>query len=68
MAFVTRAMTGQVGKLSDLSDKIIFMMNLPASPEQLRARLELRRSNASAKHRNKKKYNRKSKYKNTLGE
>ncbi len=40
--------------MSDLSAKMNPMMKLPASPEQLRARLELRRSNASAKHRNKK--------------
>jgi hypothetical protein len=33
-----------------------------ASPEQLRARLELRRSSASSKHRNKKKYQRGSKH------
>jgi hypothetical protein len=32
------------------------------SPEQLRARLELRRSSASSKHRNKKKYQRKPKH------
>jgi len=37
-------------------------MKFIASPEQLRARLELRRSNASAKHRNKKKYTRKKKH------
>jgi hypothetical protein len=43
-------------------------MKFIASPEQLRARLELRRSNASAKHRNKKKYTRKTKHKNLLGE
>ena len=54
--------------MSDPSAKINTMMKLPASPEQLRARLELRRSNASDKHRNKKKYTRKSKYKNLLGE
>jgi hypothetical protein len=35
----------------------------PASPEQLRARLELRRSNASAPHKNKKAYTRKMKHK-----
>ena len=44
------------------------MMKLPATPEQLRARLELRRSNASAKHVNKKKYTRKQKHKNLPGE
>ena len=60
--------TGKMSKLSDLSAKMNTMMKLPASPEQLRARLELRRSNASAKHRNKKKYTRKSKYKNLQGE
>ena len=54
--------------MSDLSAKISPMMKLPASPEQLRARLELRRSNASAKHRNKKKYTRKNKHKNLQGE
>ena len=54
--------------MSDPCAKISPMMKLPASPEQLRARLELRRSNASAKHRNKKKYTRKSKYKNLQGE
>ena len=37
-------------------------MKFIATPEQLRARLELRRSNASAKHVNKKKYNRKKKH------
>jgi len=57
-----------MNKMSDLSAKISPMMKLPASPEQLRARLELRRSNASAKHRNKKKYTRKSKYNNLQGE
>jgi hypothetical protein len=54
--------------MSDLSAKMNTMMKLPASPEQLRARLELRRSNASAKHRNKKKYTRKTKHKNLQGE
>lgn len=34
----------------------------PAHPEQLRARLELRRSNAAVPHKNKKKYNRKNKH------
>ena len=43
-------------------------MKFIATPEQLRERLELRRSNASAKHRNKKKYTRKTKYKNLQGE
>lgn len=38
-------------------------MNLPASPEQLRARLELSRSNASGLHKNKKAYTRKIKHK-----
>jgi hypothetical protein len=37
-------------------------MKFIATPEQLRARLELRRSNASAKHVNKKKYSRKKKH------
>lgn len=32
-----------------------------ATPEQLRARLELRRSNAAAPHKNRKKYDRKDK-------
>jgi hypothetical protein len=36
---------------------------LPASPEQLRARLELRRSNAAQPHKNKKAYTRKVKHK-----
>jgi hypothetical protein len=35
----------------------------PATPEQLRARLELRRSGATTPHRNKKKYTRKIKHK-----
>jgi hypothetical protein len=39
----------------------------PATPAQLQARLELRRSNASAPHKNKKAYTRKVKHKN-LGE
>jgi hypothetical protein len=43
-------------------------MKFIATPEQLRARLELRRSNASSKHRNKKKYTRKTKHKNLQGE
>jgi hypothetical protein len=34
-----------------------------ATPEQLQARLELRRSNAAAPHKNKKAYNRKEKHK-----
>ena len=54
--------------MSDLYGNVGTMMKLPASPEQLRARLELRRSNASAKHRNKKKYTRKTKHKNLQGE
>ena len=37
-------------------------MKFIATPEQLRARLELRRSNASARHKNKKKYTRKKKH------
>ena len=37
-------------------------MKFIATPEQLRARLELRRSNASTPHKNKKKYNRKKKH------
>ena len=41
-------------------------MKFIASPEQLRARPELRRSNASAKHVNKKKYSRKPKHKKGL--
>jgi hypothetical protein len=41
-------------------------MKFIASAEQLRARLELRRSNASAKHVNKKKYSRKPKHKKEL--
>lgn len=43
-------------------------MKFIATPEQLRARLELRRSNAAKPHRNKKKYTRKQKHKNLLGE
>ena len=43
-------------------------MKFIASPEQRRARLELRRSNASAEQRNKKKYTRKTKHKNLQGE
>jgi hypothetical protein len=35
----------------------------PASPEQLQARLELRRSSAATPHRNKKTYTRKVKHK-----
>jgi hypothetical protein len=35
----------------------------PASPEQLQARLELRRSSAAQPHRNKKAYTRKVKHK-----
>lgn len=41
-------------------------MKFIATPEQLRARLELRRSNASARHKNKKKYSRKPKHKKEL--
>lgn len=37
-------------------------MKFIATPEQLRARLELRRSNASTPHKNKKKYTRKKKH------
>jgi hypothetical protein len=37
--------------------------SLPASPEQLRARLELRRSNAAQPHKSKKAYTRKPKHK-----
>ena len=40
------------------------MKKLPATPEQLQARLELRRSNASGSHKNKKAYTRKTKHKN----
>lgn len=36
----------------------------PATPEQLRARLELRRSGASGLHKTKKSYSRKQKHKN----
>jgi stalled ribosome alternative rescue factor ArfA len=39
------------------------MKKQPASPEQLKARLELRRSNASGTHKNKKSYTRKAKHK-----
>ena len=38
-------------------------MKFIATPEQLRARLELRRSNAAVPHKNKKAYNRKAKHK-----
>lgn len=41
-----------------------MLRKLPATPEQLRARLELRRSNAAVPHKNKKKYTRKLKHKN----
>jgi hypothetical protein len=41
-----------------------MMRKFTATPEQLRARLELRRSNAATPHKNKKKYNRKNKHKN----
>ena len=37
-------------------------MKFIATPEQLRARLELRRSNASVPHKNKKRYTRKKKH------
>ena len=40
------------------------MRKFAATPEQLRARLELRRSNAATPHKNKKKYTRKNKHKN----
>lgn len=43
------------------SDK--FIRNGKATPEQLRARLELRRSNAAQPHKNKKAYSRKAKHK-----
>jgi hypothetical protein len=43
-------------------------MKFRATPEQLRARLELRRSNAATPHKNKKRYSRKMKHKNLLGE
>jgi hypothetical protein len=41
-------------------------MKFIATPEQLRARLELRRSNASVPHKNKKRYSRKPKHKKEL--
>jgi hypothetical protein len=41
-----------------------MMKKFVATPEQLRARLELRRSNAATPHKNKKKYSRKTKHKN----
>lgn len=41
-----------------------FVSNTKATPEQLRARLELRRSNAAQPHKNKKAYTRKNKHKN----
>ena len=43
-------------------------MKFIATPEQLRARLELRRSNAAVPHKNKKRYTRKTKHKNLQGE
>jgi hypothetical protein len=43
-------------------------MKFIATPEQLRARLELRRSGATTPHKNKKKYTRKTKHKNLQGE
>jgi hypothetical protein len=48
--------------MSDLYAKVDTMKFI-ATPEQLRARLELRRSNATVPHKNKKKYNRKPKHK-----
>lgn len=39
-----------------------MITNLKASPEQLRARFELRRSNAARPHRSKKAYDRKNKF------
>jgi hypothetical protein len=41
-------------------------MKFIATPEQLRARLELRRSNAASPHKSKKKYYRKPKHKKDL--
>jgi hypothetical protein len=41
-------------------------MKFIATPEQLRARLELRRSNAASPHKNKKRYSRKPKHKKEL--
>jgi hypothetical protein len=41
-------------------------MKFIATPEQLRARLELRRSNAASPHKSKKKYSRKPKHKKEL--
>jgi hypothetical protein len=40
-----------------------FIRSNQATPEQLRARLELRRSNAAVPHKNKKAYTRKKKHK-----
>ena len=52
--------------LMSQSDK--FIRSDKATPEQLRARLELRRSNAAQPHKNKKAYTRKVKHKNNQGE
>jgi hypothetical protein len=55
-------MIGRKSKMSHLYAKVDTMKFI-ATPEQLRARLELRRSNATVPHKNKKKYNRKPKHK-----
>jgi hypothetical protein len=51
--------------MSYLCDKVDTMKFI-ATPEQLRNRLELRRSNATVPHKNKKKYSRKPKHKKGL--
>jgi hypothetical protein len=51
--------------MSYLCDKVDTMKFI-ATPEQLRARLELRRSNAAVPHKNKKAYKRKPKHKKEM--
>jgi hypothetical protein len=53
------------GKMSHLYGNVDTMKFI-ATPEQLRARLELRRSNAAVPHKNKKAYKRKPKHKKEL--
>ena len=52
-------MVGNSGRARRVVEGMIT--NLKASPEQLRARLELRRSNAARPHKSKKAYDRKDK-------
>jgi hypothetical protein len=54
-----------MSKMSYLCDKVDTMKFI-ATPEQLRNRLELRRSGATTPHKNKKKYSRKPKHKKGL--